>query len=134
MVLKQRWGQRWLLQASWNTRFNYLTIYRDDIKTLFSGFEAKPSNVLILKLAIWSIVENSFKVILSSSQYSERLKRVFLIFAKFKSWQSDEVQIVFQERETKLSRPLFSGSILENGLKANFRKKRLNTSLRYSWK
>ena len=121
MVLKRRWGQGWLL--SWNTRFNYLTIYRDDIKTLFSGFEAKPSNSLILKLAIWSIVENSFKVILSSYQYSERLKRVFLIFAKFKSWQSDEVQITFQERETKLSRPLFIGSILENGLKANFRKK-----------
>ena len=124
MVLKRRWGQGWLL--SWNTRFNYLTIYRDDIKTLFSGFEAKPSNGLILKLAIWSIVENSFKVILSSYQYSERLKRVFLIFAKFKSWQSDEVQITFQERETKLSRPLFIGSILENGLKANFRKKTTN--------
>ena len=34
---------------------------------------------------------------------------------------SDEVQIVFQDSETKLTRPLFIGSILENGLEANFR-------------
>ena len=54
-------------------------------------------------------------------KYSERLKRAFLIFTKFKLWWSDEVQVVFQERETKLSRPLFIGSILENGLEANFR-------------
>ena len=38
-------------------------------------------------------------------------------FCKF---LSDEVQIVFQERE-KLSRPLVIGSILEKGLEAYFR-------------
>ena len=61
------------------------------------------------------------KLYLVHIKYSERLKRAFLIFAKFKSWRSDQVQIFFQERETKLSRPLFTGSILENGLEANFR-------------
>ena len=54
-------------------------------------------------------------------KYSEHLKRTFLIFAQFKSWRSDEVQIVFKERETELSRPLFIWRILENGLEANFR-------------
>ena len=59
-------------------------------------------------------------------KYSERLKRTFFIFVKFKSSRSDEVQIafqeiVFQERETKISRPLFIGSISENDLEANFR-------------
>ena len=54
-------------------------------------------------------------------KYSERLKRAFFIFAKLKYWRSDVVQIVFQERKTKLLRPLFTESILENGLEANFR-------------
>ena len=54
-------------------------------------------------------------------EYSERLKRAFLIFAKFKSWRSVEIQIAFKQRETKLSRQLLIGSILENGLEANFR-------------
>ena len=54
-------------------------------------------------------------------EYSERLKRAFLIFAKFKSWRSDEIQIPFKQRETKLSRQLLIGSILKNGLEANFR-------------
>ena len=64
---------------------------------------------------VWSIVENGFKVILSSYQ-------IFWAFEKGISHSNrDEVQIVFQEREAKLSRPLLMGSILENGLKANFR-------------
>ena len=54
-------------------------------------------------------------------EYSERLKRAFLIFAKFKSWRSVEIQIAFKQRETKLSRQLLIGSILKNGLEANFR-------------
>ena len=54
-------------------------------------------------------------------EYSERLKRAFLIFAKFKSWRSDEIQIAFKQREAKLSRQLLIGSILKNGLEANFR-------------
>ena len=41
---------------------------------------------------------------------------------QFCKFLSDEVPMVFQEREWKLSRTLFIGNILENGLKANFRR------------
>ena len=48
-------------------------------------------------------------------KYSEPLKRAFLIqiVTKFKSYS--------KKGRAKLSRPLLMGSILENGLKANFR-------------